>query len=226
MVLLGGVHGHRRLVGEDAQHRQVCRLGVALEPVQPHQTAHDVSVEGHRHPHPTAPIDHLACARPGPQSPELAPHFGGQQVVIVDELSTGPDGEVPRPGGDQRAIGEPKQQPLRLEVLTGGPHHLLDQAPGPFHGPHEGAGDGVHGAHRALHPLVGATVFAVVGLFGGADAGECGQIRRSGPAHRGGGFWVRVGDHSAARKSASTSRRSADLGLVDRHASPRVLMAR
>jgi len=60
LVQLGSVHGHRRLVGQDAQHRQVRGLGVAFEPVQPYQTADDLAVEGHRHADPTASIDHLA----------------------------------------------------------------------------------------------------------------------------------------------------------------------
>ena len=143
-----------------------------------------------------------------------------QQCRAVGERPAGAvDGDEPRPRPDQAPSHSASTTHGRGQVVAGRPGDLLQQRARALDGAHQCPGDRVQGAHRPLHPLVGADEFPVVRTLSGPDAGQQRQVGRlvgrvggSSPGRR----------HIAARSSPSMSTASAPRGLVARQASSSV----
>ncbi len=173
---LGGMQRDGGLVGEDPQHRQVARLRLVLEAVQPDQAADRLPGQGHRHPD-RGVVAGSARGVARPDGAELASYTWGEIGLVVDERAAGAvHDEEAGPGAGELAVGQAEDQPRRVEVLGGGARDLLQQPARALERADQAARDRVHRPDRPLHALVGAHVGAVVGPLAGADPGEGRQV--------------------------------------------------
>ena len=134
LVLLGGVQRDRGLVGEDAEHRQVARLGVDVEPVQADEAADGLPLEGHRHPHP-ATVVVAADGVAGADGAELAAYQRRQAgVVVVGWASDRPAARARGSAGARRG-GVRRTGPARSTPRRGGPARRARPPPAVRAGP-------------------------------------------------------------------------------------------
>ncbi len=80
--------------------------------------AHGLAVDGHRNEHPALVVGLGQRRWIHPQSLQPPTDMFRQLARLVDQATLRIDGQEPRPGTRQRMIGDRKEQPVRLQVLS------------------------------------------------------------------------------------------------------------